>query len=282
MKILVTGANGFIGKNLVRFLKNNSYEVISLSRSINQSTFACDLLDSQQVFNLFKKLGDIQVLIHTAAHAHGQPLTQGYSSKSINVRMTQNLINNLYLLNVKKVIFLSSVSVYGHSPKEPIGENTNTSPATSYGEGKLVCENLFRNEVFVESHILRLPPTYDDNNLDDIKKRVFLPRTNIKIRVIPSPRHSFLHVSMLVDYIAVLLETKDNGCWIHQIADTETYSQKEILGWFKGIAIPMHEFILRPLYWILQILPTRWCKSLSESYIKFLLSNIYLCKKFKI
>ena len=71
MRIVITGASGFIGRHLTNQLNGLGYDIIELTRDENNIYF-CNLLDSKSVNSVFKKIKIADIIIHTAAVAHGQ------------------------------------------------------------------------------------------------------------------------------------------------------------------------------------------------------------------
>jgi len=269
LKILVTGSNGFIGSKIIENLDPKKYEVLRLQKNFEPGVLNCDLLDADQAKKILGNLGHIDLLIHTAAIAHGQKQRKTHVDNSVNVRITKNLINSLGD-SVSKAIFLSSISVCGlnlFSSSDFL--SIYTQPVSDYDREKLFCEELFLRGLFDEVHILRLSPVFDESNLTDVSKRVIFPgMRNFKISIIPSPYYSFLHVSNLVDYVYNLTLVNNGGFWLHNLSDNKPYSQRKISNWFKGISIPIPLFLTFPLYCVSELLPYPIKQKFRESYIK--------------
>ena len=283
LKILVTGANGFIGRKLVAALDAANHEVVRLQRKHEVGVLQCDLLDSVKTETVLKNLEGIDVLVHTAAMAHGQKLPKGHGTDSVNVQMTKNLINGLKG-SVGKVVFLSSVSIYGlENFSDDLLLQKNPQPVTGYGRGKLACEGLFFRGGFTEVHTLRLSPVFDKLHLKDIRKRVVLPGTRgIKMRIIPPPEYSLLHISNLVEYVKDLMTSNNAGNWLHHLSDPKPYSQRKICEWFNGINLPVPVFLTRPLYVVAGLLPMRIRCRFRESYRKLFETTVFGQSKFQI
>ncbi|MCF8096133.1 MAG: NAD(P)-dependent oxidoreductase, partial [Desulfobacteraceae bacterium] len=176
MRILVTGANGFIGSFVAQMLKGKGHEVWSLSRgfSTEENALAADLLDANATEKALASAPDFDVVIHLAAIAHGAKPPDGYDVTSANVSMTRNLLTGL-----KKdihFILLSSVAVYSRcGQKGTVSPWAETNPPTAYGKSKAASEELVIRQGFRKVDILRLPPVYDEEHLADVRKRVFFP-----------------------------------------------------------------------------------------------------------
>lgn len=155
MQILITGANGFLG----RFIKT-SFEtkgnLICLGISQNNNII-CDLSVG------IPEIPGVDVVIHAAGKAHTVPRTETEKLMffKVNVEGTQNLLKALdNSSRLKKFIFISSVSVYGLFEGKLINEQTPLNATDAYGRSKIAAEKLVaewcaaRN---ISCYILRLP-----------------------------------------------------------------------------------------------------------------------------
>lgn len=276
LKILVTGANGFIGKNIVEALVEEGHEIVRLQRKNEAGVLQCDLLHSDETETALRKLNGVDVLVHAAAIAHGQTLPKGYSADSVNIQMTKNLINSLKG-TISKAVFLSSVSVYGlENFNHGVDLRKDPKPVTGYGRGKLACEGLFFRGNFREVHTLRLSPVFDHFHLKDVRKRVVLPGARgIKMRIIPAPKYSLLHISNLVEYVRNLMNSCNEGNWLHHLSDPKPYSQHQICEWFDGIHLPVPVFLTQPFYAGAGLLPSRLKFRFRESYRKLFKTTVF-------
>lgn len=158
MKVLVTGAAGFIGSHLCEALVEARHEVIGIdnfdtfySREIKMSNLAA-LMDNS-LFTL--KEGDIRkideygidgcdVVVHLAAKAGVLPsLKSPQEYVSVNVNGTQSILEWMRAKGVKKYVFASSSSIYGNNKKIPFKETDNVDhPISVYAATKKSCELL--------------------------------------------------------------------------------------------------------------------------------------------
>ncbi len=146
-KILITGASGFLGQNLVQALLKEDVQVIALCRSklsisaSNLKQIICDLSNGSYLFDLPK---DIDAIVHLAqSNGYQLGLKAAEDLFNINVKSTFELIQWAYSNNVKKFIFSSTGSVYLN--KESANhENNPCEPSDFYSATKLCAENLLR------------------------------------------------------------------------------------------------------------------------------------------
>ncbi len=156
MKILVTGSSGFLGKTILKELKED--ELTTLGRD-SYSDIVCDLSKATPLITQSYNL-----IIHAAGQAHITPKTKGEKLIffDINVTGTQNLLKGLEQApNLPQyLVFISSVSVYGIEVGHLIGEDTSLFAKDPYGKSKIEAEKILeqwcaKNNVVCT--ILRLP-----------------------------------------------------------------------------------------------------------------------------
>lgn len=140
MKIAIIGGNGFIGTRLVKFLKklNYKYKVYDKDISISKKNF--EFLDIEDYKSLLL-IKDNDVIINLAALHHDNVLPVSRYD-DVNVQGSINICNAARKYGIKKIIFTSSVAVYGFSTA-----NTDESGAhnyfNDYGRTKHLAEKVF-------------------------------------------------------------------------------------------------------------------------------------------
>ena len=136
MKILLTGASGFLGREIFHYLKSLSYDVTTIGRSeIND--VKCDL--SRNIPFLSK---NIDFIIHVAGKAHVVPKNQQEKKDffDVNLEGTKNLLRGLENKSPKTFVFISTVAVYGIETGEMIDENSPLNGTTPYAKSKILAE----------------------------------------------------------------------------------------------------------------------------------------------
>lgn len=151
MKILITGSAGFLGKNLVRKLKER-YEVTGIDRNKSEWTDReIDLTDKKAVRKAVEEIKP-DVIIHTAALTNVEYCeTHREEARAINVGGTSNLVDSIRGAGMK-FIFISSDYVYD-GKKGDFDEESPTRPISWYGQNKLDAERII--QMFKDYLILR-------------------------------------------------------------------------------------------------------------------------------
>jgi nucleoside-diphosphate-sugar epimerase len=155
MKILLTGASGYLGRYINNALKIE-HEIFTIGRK--QASIICDLQ------NDIPALPVVDIVIHAAGKAHIVPKTaiQKQEMFDVNVRGTKNLLQGLEKNNKlpASFVFISSVSVYGLSSGEMISETHPLEAKDSYGLSKIEAEKEIEawcKKYDILCTILRLP-----------------------------------------------------------------------------------------------------------------------------
>lgn len=163
MKILLTGASGFLGSVLKKGLESQ-YPILTVGRS-NQSDILCNLTVGK-----FKCSSNVDMVIHCAGKAHMVPKNAQESQLffDVNLNATINLCKSLEDLTTlpKTFIFVSTVAVYGKDEGEMISEDHPLEGRTPYALSKIQAENFLREwsiKNSIQLTVLRLPLLAGEN-----------------------------------------------------------------------------------------------------------------------
>ena len=139
MKILVTGANGFVGSRTCLHLEAAGHEVVRVSH-MGTSGYAVDIGDISS-FEALEHIEDIEAVVHCAGLAHRFGRIPQAEFDRVNVDGVRNVVKFCARKSVRRFVHLSSVLVYGTSSSTiPISEDQNVNPQDDYSRSKLAGE----------------------------------------------------------------------------------------------------------------------------------------------
>ena len=176
MKVLITGAAGFIGMHLSLKLLKLGFEIVGIdnlnsyydielklsrleiikSHKNNFQFFKIDLNDKDKIINLFKD-SNFDVVVNLAAQAGVRySLENPQSYIDSNISGFLNILEASRNNNISHLIFASSSSVYGINSNIPFNENNNSNhPISLYGASKKANEMMAHSY----SHLYNIPST---------------------------------------------------------------------------------------------------------------------------
>jgi UDP-glucuronate 4-epimerase len=163
MKILITGAAGFIGSHTCESLIKNGNSIIGvdnfdpfyssklkelnleqLSQNSNFRFYKADIRDDKALNQIFSS-NQVDVVIHLAAKAGVRPSIEAISEYyDVNINGTISLLESMRKNGIKKMLFASSSSIYGNNEKVPFSEDDRVdNPISPYAStkksGELLC-----------------------------------------------------------------------------------------------------------------------------------------------
>jgi len=169
--VLVTGATGSVGPKLVNRLCDEGYRVRTLSIDEPEPDLLPDNVEIQvgdvtDVATVKTAVEGISVVFHLAAllHITNPSQLQETEYTRINVIGTKTLVEAAIQARVKRLVYFSTISVYGQSNGRIINESTPAKPDTIYSKTKLSAERLFLDAMNKEGQplgvVLRLGAIY--------------------------------------------------------------------------------------------------------------------------
>jgi nucleoside-diphosphate-sugar epimerase len=180
-KILITGYSGFLGSHILTNLSQKGHTIIKLGRNHN-ADIICDL--SKEKF----KFIDFDYVIHVAGKAHVHPKSKEEIEEfyDVNYIGTKNLIASISKVNIKSLIFISTVAVYGKETGELIDESYPLLGESPYALSKIKAEKeviAFGKRSKTNTVILRLPLITGDKPVGNLKNIILAIRRNYYFRI---------------------------------------------------------------------------------------------------
>lgn len=242
MKILLTGATGFIGKALANDLLNQGRDLTVALRKKNTTFFkdvnqvvVGDLSDSNDWVSILK---GIDCVIHLAGKAHVIDTKKSSvlnEFREINTIATLNLATQAAKNGVKRFIFVSSIRVNGNQNSKPFTEQDQPNPQEPYAISKYEAEQgLFEisKKMSLEVLIIRPPLVYGSKAPGNFGR--LLCWANAK-QPIPLPfgsvnnARSLVALDNLVNFITLCISHKKAANEIFLLSDGDDISTTKLL-----------------------------------------------------
>lgn len=238
MNIAISGSKGFIGTNLVNFLKNlNNIKLILINRNPDKKSKL--EYSFEDLFN-HKINSEIDIFIHLASPNFNYEKNNELKDGIFN--LTKRILDTLKNYNCKKLIYFSTAKVYGEASIDNItyDENSNTCPKTDYAKIKLETENLIIKESTNGNFnytIYRLPFVYGNgmnSNLSKIFKIIDYSFPMLVLDKSIDMNKSFLSVYNINRIVKMNVENEDLFLnTIINASDTDFISLSDLLKLYK-------------------------------------------------
>ena len=233
MRVLITGAKGFLGKEIYNFLKRKKFVAYGTStkKESDGSIFKVDITKAKEL----KKLPQgIDTIIHLAAvrEEFGNATINKKKCFEVNAKGTLNVAKFALKRNVKHFIYISSSTVYKNS-KGKIKETGKIKPYSYYGQskylGEVYCKNTFTGSEITLT-IIRL------SSIFGFSQKKFLIHTildciekNKKIIVYGKGKGKWdlIYFKDFLDALLKIIEGKISG--LYNIGSGKLISVKEIV-----------------------------------------------------
>lgn len=250
-KILITGANSYIGTNVEQWL---------LKENTEEQKYSIDTLDMLDANWKRKDFSEYDVIFHVAGIAHSD---NGKISEdkarlyyAVNTELTVEVARKAKSENVKQFIFMSSAIVYGESA--PIGKSkyitkeTPVLPANCYGDSKVQAEKgiLPLGDDTFKIVILRPPMIYGKGSKGNYPLMEKIARKTPIFPYIKNQR-SMLYIENLAEFVKLMIDNEEQGIFWPQ--NSEYSNTSELV---KMIA-EMHKKRCRLIYgftWLFKII----------------------------
>lgn len=234
--VLLTGANGFVGRNVAPVLKANGIIVKEAMRKLSPNSNAIKISSIGPLTDWAESLVGVDAVVHLAARVH-HPREEHAADiyRSINTEGTLHLARCAANAGVGHFVYLSTVLVNGSSTdgRHPFRENDVPTPRGVYGRSKAAAETgleAISTETNMKITVVRPPLIYGVGALGNFR----LLKAAID-RGVPLPfgcihnRRAFLGVANLASFIVHRLTHQHGRFDIFLVADEEQVSTPDFV-----------------------------------------------------
>ena len=218
MKIIITGATGFVGKNLTQYLTTKSDTVIPLS--IRNGDYQLD--------------NTADAIIHLVGKAHDTKNTSDDNEYyRVNTDLTIALFDKFLQSDIKDFIFFSSVKAAADSVEGTLTEDSKANPQTAYGKSKLKAETYLLSKQLPSNKrliIIRPCMIHGEGNKGNLNLLYQVVKYNVPwILAAYENRRSFISIDNLNYVIYEILNHPEIPSGIYNIADDKPMSTNALI-----------------------------------------------------
>jgi nucleoside-diphosphate-sugar epimerase len=249
VRILISGAGGFVGRHLALTLSRSGHDVVGLvrrpppaeiSRHMRVRTAQADLADLRQAL----PAAPCDALIHCAAAIPSAVADEGELTR-INLEGSSRLFEHAVKSGASIILFCSSMAVYGGVAANLVGPDSPINAPGTYGRSKLASERELAELCRVRSGLralsIRLPgvvgPGSHDNFLSDTAA-VLAAGGAANVRNPDALFNNVVHVDDLALFVETLLSTLPCGHRVTTIAAANALPVRDVVGLLQIVAGP--------------------------------------------
>lgn len=273
-KVLITGASGFVGINLISYLKKRNFDILSFSRNNGQSYNSID--------SIFLNTKEVDVIVHLAGKAHDfRKSVNPQEYFEANTELTIQLFQSFLSSKAKLFIYISSIKALADYTDQTLTEEMIPSPLSDYGKSKLAAEQYLLNKVIPEDkkiYILRPCMIHGPGNKGNLNLLY-----QMVLKGVPYPLasfdniRSFLSIENLCFVIHEFIRKKNIKSGIFHVCDDEPVSTITLIKLISDISgkkvrlLKVPRSIIRLLATIGDFLPlplnTERLQKMTENYL---------------
>ena len=223
MKILVTGADGQLGRSIYDLSKHSKWNWVFVNRK------QLDISNRNQVISFTKKHKP-NVIINTAAYTNvDNAENEEGLAFLINSGGVSNLIDSV--INTKtKIIHISTDYVFDGTNKIPFVENDKINPQSVYGRSKAEAEKVLLEKIEDRSYIIRTAWLYSEYGHNFVKTMLRLGKEKDKISVVNDQFGTPTYAHDLAAGILSMLKSFEKG--VENTSGIYHFANKNTTTWF--------------------------------------------------
>jgi nucleoside-diphosphate-sugar epimerase len=237
MKLLVTGASGFVGRSVVNVSKNMGYKTVRAVRQEQPDSLVIGGLGPDTDWH--EALQSCDAIVHLAARVHvmndrsSDPLAE---FRRVNVEASAHLARQAAAAGVKRFVYLSSVKVNGESTTfgQPFKADDVSAPEDPYGISKYEAEQALReiaSDTGMEVVVIRPPLVYGPGVKANFESMMRWISSGVPLpfAAITENRRSLVALDNLVDLIVTCLSHPAAANQTFLVSDGEDLSTADLL-----------------------------------------------------
>ncbi len=246
MKVLVTGATGFVGRHLLPALERGGHLLtLPVRDSGAEARLPKSMAPNRRRLLVIgdihartdwrEALRDVDAVIHLAARAHviDETAEDEEAFMSVNAGGTSRLVEQSVEAGVRRFILMSSIGAVTASSDSLVTLNTPCKPETPYGRSKLAAERALIDQsggTTMVWTILRPTLVYGPGNPGNMSRLVTLVRRGLPLPLgAVANRRSFTFVENLVEATATTLTHANAANAVFLVGDGEDLSTAELI-----------------------------------------------------
>ena len=235
MNITIIGASGFVGTRLLGLLEESKSEYTLRNIDKQQSHFfpqITEIADVRNVEEIKEKLKNTDIVVLLAAEHRDDvsPISLYYD---VNVQGMKNTLTAMEANGVKRIVFTSSVAVYGLNKENP-NEEHPTDPFNHYGKSKWQAEQVLQE--WYKSHpdwninILRPTVIFGERNRGNVYN-LLKQISSGKFMMVGdgNNKKSMAYVGNIVAFIKFLVDNKREGYNVFNYIDKPDFTMNELV-----------------------------------------------------
>lgn len=227
MRVLVTGAGGFVGRHLVARLKQQNVEVVAVPRQ----WFAASQEPVDRAGAGPGAWSSCDALIHLAGIIPRKNAADEAEVYKVNVDGTRRIANAAVAAGIPRVIFLSTASVHGAGSEHPLTESDPVDPQNTYARTKALAEEALWGALGnapVSGVVLRPTPIFGRGGHGPVALLAKLARLPIPLPLAAvGGQRSIVSIDSVVDVVGLCLTQAHSGTFL--LADDEPLRAGDII-----------------------------------------------------